>query len=140
MNYARLRTDVGGDFTTKYRSLAVATALAKRTKGVQGHGDLGRDYQTGFWCRSRCKASTTNLKGELVSGIADFMKANQVAAIDLYQNPASQRQLAVFLKERKASPALIAETKKSVQFGERLKKRDGSPASVLACATRILIP
>jgi hypothetical protein len=120
-NYGRVRADMGIGFTKKYRSLAIATAVAKRIKGVQVNGEFGRDYQTGFWVSESLQAITSEPEKALVGGIADFMKANQIAAIDLYQNPAEQRQLAEFLNERKVAPALIAQTRQSVQFGERLK-------------------
>ncbi|MDB6066341.1 MAG: hypothetical protein JWR26_2549 [Pedosphaera sp.] len=120
-NFARLRADMGKGFSKKYRSLAVATAVAKRVKGVQANGDFGRDYQTGFWVSESLQSLNTEAEKALVGGLADFMKANQVSAIDLYEKPSSQRQLAVFLKQRNIAPALIAQIKKSVQFGERLK-------------------
>jgi hypothetical protein len=109
------------DFSKKYNFLLIATAVAKRVKGVQGSGDLGRDYQTGFWVSESLRTINDPAEKELVGAMADFMKTNQVAALDLYENAERQRLLALFLKSRNIAPNLIAETRKSVLFGERLK-------------------
>jgi F5/8 type C domain len=125
-NYARLRSEMGVGFTEKYRSLVIATAVAKRTKGVvngqaAGRKDFGRNYQSGFWVSESLQSIRSEAEKELVSGLAEYMKANSVAALELYQNPARQQELAAFLKQRNIAPSLVAQLKKGVQFGEWLK-------------------
>ena len=51
MNYAELRAELGAPFLTKYRSLVIAIAISRRTKGVENAEavkNIGRDYQLGF--------------------------------------------------------------------------------------------
>jgi hypothetical protein len=137
-NYARLRSELGDAFMAKYRSLVMATAVAKRINGTEvglygttwigkpiedegGARDAEGNYQPGFWTDESLQPVGTPAEKDYVAAIADFMKTNQVAALDLYQSAARQAQLVAFLKERNISPSLIMEVKQSVPFGERLK-------------------
>jgi hypothetical protein len=137
-NYAHLRADLGTGFVRPYRSLAIAVAVAKRIKGVEIRSDLtgageasplpsgvsrnfGRDYQPEFWVDESLQPVRSEAEKKMIGGIADFIKTSQIAAVELYQNPARQRQLVAFLSQRNVAPALIAQTKQSVQFGEWLK-------------------
>lgn len=137
-NYAHLRAEMGAEFIEKYRSLAVAVAVAKRIKGVESNQDLGvsgnstpfaasgskdfgRNYQPEFWVDESLQVIRTQDEKEMVASIADFMKTNQVAALELYQNASRQLQLAAFLKEHHVAPSLLGQINQSVQFGEWLK-------------------
>ncbi len=139
-NYAHLRLEMGSGFMEKYRSLAIAVAVAKRTKGVEKeedfdtipertagqkgeyyHNDAEGNYQSGFWMNESLKPVKTKKEKALVAGIADFMKARQVTALELYQNQSLQQQLSAFLQDQNVAPGLIAKINQSVQFGEWLK-------------------
>lgn len=120
-NYARLRADMGVGFTKKYRSLAIATAVAKRVKSVESSSQLGREYQSGFWCSESLQTISDPDEMQLVAAMVDFMKATRISASVLYQDAQKQRQLEMFLKSRNIKLSLIAETGTSVLFGERLK-------------------
>jgi len=136
-NYARLRTEMGVQFTGKYRSLAIAVAVAKRIGGVEtspdmdpvstsvneegGDRDTDGNYQPGFWTDESLESVKTAQEKDLIDDIAYYMKASHVSALALYQSKTLQGQLVAFLKDRNVDPSLIAETKQSVEFGERLK-------------------
>ncbi|MGO8701268.1 MAG: hypothetical protein ACLQVY_26565 [Limisphaerales bacterium] len=127
-NYAHLRGELGVGFFEKYRSLAIAVAVAKRIKGVEtrlgsgGAGDnFGRDYQSNLWADESLQTIRTEAEKELIAVIAEFLKGEQVTALELYKNPDRQQQLVAFLKERSTPSSLIEEVKQSWQFGQRLK-------------------
>ncbi len=119
-NYAHLRADLGTAFVRKYRSLVIAVAVDNRIARISTNEDselvpagLGKD--------TALKLPKSAKEKSFISDIADFMKANKVSALDLYQDEASREQLAAFLEDRDADPSLIAEIKQSVPFGEKLK-------------------
>jgi len=138
-NYAHWRATLGPEFVGKYRSLVMAFAVAKRMNRVETNEDMdtirvtvadrttnyGRDargnYEPGFWVDQSLKSPKTPKDKIFDSAIADFLRTNQVAALDLYQSSALQKQLIPFLQQRDIAPDLIKEVKTSVQFGERLK-------------------
>lgn len=119
-NYAYLRAELGTAFVEKYRSLVIAFAVVRRVQNAETTEDL-EVVPAGLSKDSTLKPIKTEEERSFISGIADFMKANQVSASDLYQDQALQEQLATFLGKRNADPSLIAEIKQSVPFGERLK-------------------
>lgn len=123
-NYALLRAQLGEKFLAKYRSLAVAIAVAKRVKGVEKDSaskEIGRDYQPGFWVDESLQAPGSEPEKAFVRGLAAYMKQSQVSAADLYQNVTLQEQSKAFLAAQSIPADWIALVKKSVWFGERLK-------------------
>lgn len=123
-NYAELRSQLGAQVLAKYRSLAVATAVAKRVKGVEKPDELrslGRDYQPGFWVDESLRTPGSDPEKDLVRRIAAFMKQEKVAATDLYQNVTLQERLKVALTAQNVPAPFISEVSRSVSFGERLK-------------------
>jgi len=134
-NYAQLRAKLGSRLIASYSSLAIAVAIAKRVKGVEtleatgGSGsasanenqDFGHDYQPELWADESLRGMGNDDEKNYVRLVADFMRANQVAALDLYKNSGLQQQLVAFLNRHSVPTALIEETKQSIQFGERLK-------------------
>ena len=61
-NYARVRADMGVGFTKKYRSLAIATAVAKRIRGCKETGSLAETIKQASGCPSLYKPLPLNLK------------------------------------------------------------------------------
>jgi F5/8 type C domain len=137
-NYAILRERMSAGFMTKYQSLAIAVAVAKRTKGVERNGtpalsrgtpslafsenkDFGRDYQPELWADYSLEPVASASEKEFIQGMAGFMKKNQVSALDLYQSGARQQQLIAFLQARNMGASFIGRIKTSVEFGEWLK-------------------
>jgi hypothetical protein len=123
-NYAQLCAELGDGFLAKYRSLVIAISVAKRTKGVEKAGtgkDIGRDYQPGFWVDESLQAPGSEAEKEFIRRIANFMKQSHVSAVDLFQKAAPQQQLRADLAKHNVPSGLIAEVKKSIPFGERLK-------------------
>lgn len=143
-NYAQLRSQLGEKFLAKYRSLAVAIAVAKRMKGVENDAnskEVGRDYQPGFWVDESYQSPGSEPEKAFVRGLAAFMKQSQVSATDLYQNVALQEKAKAFLPQQAIPADWIALVKRSVWFGERLKNalvllgqrpaaREAKPATV----------
>jgi hypothetical protein len=119
-NYAHLRAELGTAFVEKYRSLAIAVAVAGRIQNAETNEDL-EVVPAGLSKDSALKPVKTAEERSFIVGIADFMKKNQVSALELYQDKTLQEQLAAFLRERNAAPSLIGEIKQSVPFGEKLK-------------------
>jgi hypothetical protein len=118
-NYAHLRGELGPQFMRKYRSLIIAVAVARRIKGEETDDALLDT--TGI-----AKPPPTGAKAEkmaaLVDAIADFLKSNQLSALQLYQDPTRQTQLPAFLESRHIDPALIARTQQLNQLGADLKQ------------------
>ena len=143
-NYASVRRQMGDAFMVRYRPLAVAIAVAKRTKGVETADEvqaIGRDYQPGFWVDESLHAPNSDAERTCVRRIADFMGQSKVAALDLYQDPALQDRLKKYLSRQGVDRGLVGEVRKSVPFGERLKyalvllnqrpaARDSKPSTV----------
>ena len=123
-NYAAVRRQMGGAFMARYRSLAVAVAVAKRTKGVETAEEaqaIGRDYQPGFWVDESLHAPTSDAEKACVLHIADFLAATKATALDVYQDPALQFRLKGYLTRQGVGAGLVGEVRQSVPFGERLK-------------------
>jgi hypothetical protein len=123
-NYAAVRRQMGDAFMAKYRSLAIAIAVAKRTKGVETADEtqaIGRDYQPGFWVDESLHAPTSDAEKTYVGHIADFLAQTRAAALDVYQDPALQARLKDYLSHQGVEAGLVAEVGQSVPFGERLK-------------------
>jgi hypothetical protein len=123
-NYAQLRAQLGAEFLAKYRSLAVAIAVAKRTKGVESAAvakGIGRDYQPDFWTDESLQIPGSEAEKSYIRAIADFMTESQASALDLYQNPSVQVLLKAYLEHHSVPANFVGEVRKSVQFGERLK-------------------
>jgi hypothetical protein len=123
-NYAQLRAQLGDDFLAKYRSLVVAMSVARRIKGVEQantNKEIGRDYQPGFWVDESLQVPGSEAEKKFIHHLADFITQAQVSAANLYQNASLQAQLRAFLTRQAVPGNFIAEVKKSVQFGERLK-------------------
>jgi len=119
-NYARLRADLGTAFAAKYRSLVIAAAVAGRTENANINEDL-EVIPAGLGKDAALKPLKTAEAKSFIIGIADFMKINQVSALNLYQDTTLQDRLAAFLQARNADPALMADIQESVPFGEELK-------------------
>ncbi len=123
-NYAQLRTELGEGFLAKYRSLVIAIAVAKRTKGVEEASaikNIGRDYQPGFWVDEGLPVPQSGAEKDFVRHIANFMKESSVSALDLFQNADLQEQLKTALTKEGIPSRFIAQVKKSMTFGDRLK-------------------
>jgi len=123
-NYGRLRADLGEKFMERYRSLAVAISVAKRTKGVESQNELkslGRDYQPEFWQDESLQIPGSEEDKSFVKALAGFMDENHVAAADLYQSQTLQTQLVGYLRDHHFSSDRITEVKTTSGFGERLK-------------------
>ena len=123
-NYAELRAQLGEKFLPKYRALVVAVSVAKRTKGVEtaeAVNVIGRDYQSGFWTDESLQNPGSEPEKDFIRRIAAFMTQAQVTASNLYVNVSIQEQLKAVLAQQGVSANFIAEVRKSLQFGERLK-------------------
>jgi hypothetical protein len=133
-NYAYVRAKLGGGYLEQYRSLALAISVAKRIKGVEtdydppGNGeapnadwDFGRDYQPGFWTDETLRKLKTEDNQNFARALGDFMKANEVSALDLYQSAGQRRRLVAFLQEHHFDDRWISKVKQSVDFGQWLK-------------------
>lgn len=123
-NLARLRTELGPSLFSKYRSLAIGIAVAKRTKGVETFApgqDLGRDYQPGFWTDESLQTPGSEPEREFVRQIAEFMRQSNVAALDLYQSPDLQKKLAAYVASKTPTSPFVREIGTSLGFGERIK-------------------
>jgi hypothetical protein len=119
-NYVQLRAELGTAFVEKYRSLVIAVAVATRIENAETNEDVEM-VPAGLAKDPALKPPKTKEEKLFISGIADFMRTNQVSALDIYQDKAVQERLAAFLKERNISASMIAEIKESVPFGEKLK-------------------
>jgi hypothetical protein len=119
-NYAHLRADLGTAFVEKYRSLVIAVAVAGRTHNAETSEDMEM-VPAELTKDPALKPVKSAKEKAFIIGVADFMKTNEVSALDLYQNETLQEQLAAYLRERNVAPSMIAEIKQSVQFGEILK-------------------
>jgi len=115
---------MGEDFMARYRSLAAAIAVSKRVKGVESAGDLGnigRDYQPGFWTDESLQVPGSDREKSYVKHIADFLTQTHAAALDVYQDGGLQSRLRDYLTQCGVDGDLIGEVGKNLRFGERLK-------------------
>jgi hypothetical protein len=55
-------------------------------------GDAHGNYQAGFWVDESLRPVRTENERAFVSGIAIFLRTNQVAALELYQSPTQRKQ------------------------------------------------
>lgn len=124
-NYAHMRADFGPAFMKSYRSLVIAEAVSKRTKGVQdlapGNPQFGRDYQPDFWVDETLQHPGSDGEKALVRALADYMKLRNIPAADLYKNPTFQGWLKAYLPEHGIPQNLVTAVKQTTQFGEWLK-------------------
>jgi hypothetical protein len=123
-NYAALREGLRPERAKRYRSLLIAVAVAKRTKGIESVPEVaqvGRVYQPGFWVDESLHKPANDGERGVIQGIAEYMKATGTAALDLYRDSARQRDLVGFLLRHHVALNVIGEVKQSVGFGERLK-------------------
>ena len=123
-NYAQLRAQLGEKFLAKYRSLVIAMSVAKRIKGVEkgeAGKDLGRDYQSGFWGDESLQNPGSEPEKDFIRRLAAFMTQSQTTASNLYVNVSLQEHLKAVLAQQGVPAGFIAEVRKSVPFGERLK-------------------
>lgn len=123
-NYAHLCAALGESFVAKYRSLVLGISVARRTKGVEtadGSADVGRQYQAAYWNDMALELPGSDAEKEFIRHIAGFMKLTQVSALDLYRDADAQQQLRSYLADHKVAAGLIAEARRSLQFGQRLK-------------------
>jgi TPR repeat protein len=121
-NYAIIRSRLDTDSLRRYRSLAVAFAVAKRIKGVENsddpNGDFGRDYQPEFWTDETLHKPDSDPEKEFIRNTADFMRDTRISAIDLYQNAGDQNRLIAYLRAHGIADDWIARVKpSSVDFG-----------------------
>lgn len=122
-NYAELRADMGQKFMAKYRSLAIAVSVAKRTKGVESADScksIGMDYNPYFWTDESLHAPGSDSERDFIRRLANFMDTSQIAALDLYQNPADRQQLKDALSQQIGGAAFIPQVGQNVQFGQYL--------------------
>jgi hypothetical protein len=115
-NYARLRSEMGPEFMNKYGSLVVAVAVADRIKGVE----VGKDPLEPV---ANTPDTPKGQKAEqLVAAIVNFLQTNQITALELYQNPAQQQQLATYLQQHNIDPTPITQVPQFAHLGELLKQ------------------
>ena len=123
-NYQHIRSALGSTTMERYRSLAVAFAISRRTKGVDSNSDspdFGLPYQPGFWRDETLKAVNDDNGEKFVQAIADFMKSTGVSALDVYQSSSRQQQLVEFLRARNIDDDSINRVKEAPEFGQSLK-------------------
>jgi hypothetical protein len=122
-NYARLREQLGEKYMKKYRSLVVAAAVALRTNGLDDKEDpLAPRIVADKDLFEVADQNEPEDEKNAPAAIADFMKANKVTALDLYQDASRQKQLVQYLKERHIDSYLIARVDKPAKFGQMLKE------------------
>jgi hypothetical protein len=118
-NYAHLRSELGVAFTRKYRGLVIATAVGKRVKGEET--DSAVLDVTGL-APPPAKGAKAEKSAKLVDCLADFLKTNQFTALQVYQDPARQQQLATYLKSHDVDAGLITKAQQPNGLGGFLKE------------------
>jgi hypothetical protein len=141
-NFARLRMELDPGLMAKYRSLAIAVAVAKRTEGVQtgqtpdfdalsskeriqrekyGKSATG-DYQPAFWGdEGYLKPAKSQKDKKFIAALADYLRTNHVSALEVYTNVVQQERLKAYLNQNQISSPLTAGIGETVKFGESLK-------------------
>jgi TPR repeat protein len=122
-NYAELKLELGEPLFTKYRSLAIAIAVARRVKGVETNGtgkDFGRDYQPDFWQDEALRHPNAE-EAVFVRKLADFMDDSRISASELYNDAGLQQRLRTYLVSHGIRADWAANCKTDPDFGEWLK-------------------
>lgn len=129
-NYLQIRGQLGPAFTAKYRSLAIAVAVGRRTKGLsislpppnpKKPNEFGQDNQPYAWEDAMYHPPKGETEWQAVRIIANFMQNNNCSGLDLYTNADLQKRLAQDMKDASIDPHFISEVKTCVEFGERIK-------------------
>jgi hypothetical protein len=96
-NYAKLRAELGTPFVKRYRSLVLGAAVAQRAQGAFAGSEMTppRQLVRPIDPATRTKEDAT---ARLAGAIADYMRANNITASRLYQDPAQVEPLARFLE------------------------------------------
>jgi len=122
-NYAALQAQLGRGFTTKYRSLAIGIAVARRIKGVESEPgrSIGRENQVPIWVYSPLNGPANEAERQFVGHIAEFMRSRGCSAVDLFNSAELRHKLISALTSIKVEARFIAEVERSIVFGNRLK-------------------
>ena len=125
-NYARLRRELSPSVLRTYRSLVIAVAIAHRTKGVESapmfeSNDVWQDNIPADWGDHMLESPPQADEEGAIRAMSDFMKANNVSALELYSNRSLQVRLAAYLRAIGIPQHFIDETHQGFQFGQRLK-------------------
>lgn len=122
-NYAALRDQMGTAFTQKYRHLTIAMAVARRVKNVilGSNREVGRENQIPIWAYRPLFPPANLEEDQAIGHIAGFLRTSGKSALDVFENPDLQRQLAAYLKTKPVGDRFVQEISRSLVFGERLK-------------------
>jgi hypothetical protein len=152
--YAYLRNTLGPDFVKKYHSLVIGVAVATRARPVKPTGAAAADADNsddaddadlspddGVSDEVADAESLPPQSSELVDAIANFLTAEKITALQLYQSPDEQQRLVTALQSQKFPPRQVAQVKQPlrlfhlikgamVQLGQRPAYREVEPDTV----------
>jgi hypothetical protein len=98
-NYARLRKALGPAFLQRYRSLVIGVAVARRNSSV-APADEHDFYPAGAATEPAGDDDTPEPSDALSRSVADFLKAQNLTALELYKDQAKRGELLDFLRKR----------------------------------------
>jgi hypothetical protein len=96
-NYAHLRQTLGPAFMQKYHSLVIGVAVTQRKKDPEENDPNDPDTVPDAGVEDQGPPENE----ALVNGVAQFMKTNGVAALEIYQDANVRQKLADWLKDQK---------------------------------------
>jgi hypothetical protein len=122
-NYARLRNALGSKFMGRYRSLVIGTAVAHRVCGVGGKDDpLASKEVADKDLFDVADQNEPEDDKNAPGAIADFMKANKLSALQIFEDESRQKQLIQYLKDQHVDAAVVARAQKPRRLAEMLKE------------------
>jgi len=154
-NYAYLRDALGAAYMSKYRSLVVGIAVARRTHHVAGtrpapaNDSASLDDADDSAVTPEDQVSDETAAAEspppqnnpVVTAFVNYMKQHNLSALQLYQDPAQQPLLFANLQTQGFPPRVLAQDERPgryvallkaamVQLGQRPARREAQPDQV----------
>ncbi|MDR3689516.1 MAG: hypothetical protein P4L46_09070, partial [Fimbriimonas sp.] len=122
-NYAAIRAQMGAAFTTKYRSTAIAIAVARRIGGIEDDNgqSVGRENQIPIWAYQPLRRIDDGSEKRVVTLIAEYLKSKNLAALDVFNSDEELHRLASYLGLNHVEQHFVDEVGRNPLFGERLK-------------------
>jgi hypothetical protein len=117
-NYARLRQALGPEFMRKYRSLVTGVAVTQRKKETVENDPNDPDTVPDAGMEDQGALENA----ALVAGIADFMKTNNVAAVDIYNDANVRQKLAGWLTDHKIEVSFVPQAEPGKRLVNLLKQ------------------
>jgi hypothetical protein len=117
-NYAGLRQALGPAFMQKYRSLVIGAAVMQRKKDAEENDPNDPDTVPDAGVEDQGAPEND----ALVSSVAQFMKANHISALDIYNDARVRQRLADLLNDHQISFPFAAQQDPSKRLVNLLKQ------------------